>query len=185
MQKPNALVTQLPKVKRVLVLGSSGSGKTTMAKFLSERLGVPHLELDACFHEANWTPAAPEVFLGRVEAVVGKGEWAACGNYSLVRDRLVTEAEVIVWLDLPFQVVFSRVVRRTFRRCFEKEELWNGNRERLWPQFFSRDSLFLYVIKSHRRRKQQFESILPKEKTLRLKSPKEVAEFKKRVSEFG
>lgn len=148
-----------------------------MAKFLSERLGVRHLELDACFHEANWTPASPEVFLDRVDQVLSGGEWSICGNYSLVRGRLVAEAEVIVWLDLPFPLVFSRVVVRTFLRCLRKEELWNGNRERLWVQFFSKESLFLWVIKTHRRRKKQYEEILPKEKTLRLRNRLEVNSF--------
>src|ERR1700734_786197 len=115
MSTPAELLLQAKNAKRVLVLGTSGAGKTTMAKFLAEMLNVPHLELDACFHEANWKRAGPEIFIARVKVAPAGGEWAVCGNYRLVREKLVGEADVIVWLDLSFPVVFSQVLVRTLR----------------------------------------------------------------------
>jgi adenylate kinase family enzyme len=57
--------------------------------------------------------------------------WVVDGNYSAVRDTVWEHADTVVWLDLPFVTVMSRVVRRTLRRTIGRTELWNGNREPL------------------------------------------------------
>jgi hypothetical protein len=58
-----------------------------------------------------------------------------------------------VWLDLPLPVILWRLVWRTLRRIVTGEVLWSGNRERLRNAIFSRDSLFLYAVRTHRRRR--------------------------------
>jgi ABC-type dipeptide/oligopeptide/nickel transport system ATPase component len=61
-------------VRRISVVGNSGSGKTTVAKALAARLGVPHVELDAIFHQPNWTPLPADEFRRRVaDAITGDG----------------------------------------------------------------------------------------------------------------
>jgi adenylate kinase family enzyme len=164
----------LSTAKRILVLGTSGAGKTTMALFLSRRLNLQHVELDALFHGPNWTPTPKEEFIKSVERETFSGAWVVCGNYSSVRTMLVQNADAIVWLDLSFPVVFGQVFRRTIRRWYTREVLWNGNRERLWEQFFSKDSLFLWVIQTHRKKRRDYMQNLPQDKTIRLESRAEV-----------
>jgi adenylate kinase family enzyme len=64
------------------VIGSTGSGKTTFARALAQRLGIPHIELDALFWQPNWTMTAPDEFKQRVAAALGAGEWVVDGNYN-------------------------------------------------------------------------------------------------------
>jgi adenylate kinase family enzyme len=116
---------------RIVVHGASGSGKTTLARNLSRVLGVPQLELDALYHQANWTGLDDELFRQRVSVIVRQPSWVSDGNYRIVRDLLWSRAELIVFLDLPRRQVVSRVLRRTIRRSLTREELWNGNREHL------------------------------------------------------
>ena len=121
-------------MRRVVVVGNSGSGKSTLAQELSERLGVPHVELDALQHRADWTPAPVEEFREGVRAALGAadaraGGWVVCGNYAAVRTEIWARADTIVWLDLPRTVVMGRVTRRSLGRLVRREELWNGNRE--------------------------------------------------------
>ena len=72
------------------------------------------------------------------------------GNYSKVRDLIWTRADTLIWLDYPFPLVFWRLLRRTIRRVVTQEDLWgSGNRESWRVQFFSRDSLFLWALKTH------------------------------------
>jgi adenylate kinase family enzyme len=116
-------------VHRIVIQGASGSGKTTLAAAIAARLAVPHLELDSLFHQPNWTPLELETFRSSVEKFTEQPHWVIDGNYSHVRDIVWLKADVIAFLDLPKSRVMYRVVKRTMRRLFRREELWNGNRE--------------------------------------------------------
>jgi len=126
------------EVRRVSVVGNSGSGKTTFARELANKLGVPYLELDAVFHQPGWSQLAMEEFRDRVARVIAEPGWVIDGNYSAVRDLVWQRADTVVWLDIPRAVVMRRLVRRTVTRLLTRRELWNGNRER-WSNLFRRD----------------------------------------------
>jgi len=134
--------------RRIVVVGTTGSGKTTLAGELARRLEVSHVELDALHWEPNWVEAPIGIFRERVIRAVSGGAWVADGNYSAVRDIVWSRADTIVWLDYSLPAILCRLTRRTFRRIFTREELWNGNRERIWVQFLSRDSIFLWALKT-------------------------------------
>jgi adenylate kinase family enzyme len=123
-------------MKRVSVVGTTGSGKTIFAATLAGRLGVPHIELDAIYHQPNWTPLSEEDFRGRIAEVVTGDGWVADGNYSKVRDLVWGAADTVVVLAYSRALVTRRVVERTFGRMWRRQELWNGNRER-WRNLLS------------------------------------------------
>ena len=114
-------------VERVLVVGSSGAGKTTMAVALAARLGLPHTELDSLWHGTGWVPR-PE-FERDVEAMLATGRWVTEYQYRLVKDRLLAQAQVAVWLDHPFPLVAARLLRRSVIRAVTRRAYWHGNRE--------------------------------------------------------
>jgi len=125
---------------RVSVVGSSGSGKTTVSRALASALGVPVLELDAVFHQPGWTPRPDPEFQDMVRSFVAGDRWVVDGNYSGhgMGDIVWPRADTIVWLDPPRRVVMRRVVIRTLRRVATREVLWNGNREP-WSNLYSLD----------------------------------------------
>ncbi len=116
-------------MRRVLVIGQSGSGKSTAAARLSSVLGVPHIELDALFHGTGWVPN--DRFVTDLDRITASGDWVVDGNYSVARDLLWGRADTVVWLDLPRAVTVRRALLRTLQRAAVRAELWNGNRERL------------------------------------------------------
>lgn len=118
-------------VRRVSVVGNSGSGKTTVAAAIADALGVPHLELDAVFHQAGWQPLEPEAFRARVAEFIAGDGWVVDGNYSAVQDLVWARADTVVWLDLRRGQVMRQLARRTLRRMLTGAELWNGNTEQL------------------------------------------------------
>ncbi|MGH9184430.1 MAG: fused DSP-PTPase phosphatase/NAD kinase-like protein [Acidimicrobiales bacterium] len=125
-------------VRRAAVVGTSGSGKTTFAGALAAGLGVPHVQLDALYHQPGWTALPDEEFQAIVrEAVAGDG-WVVDGNYSMVRPLVWAPADTVVWLDYSRWTIMRRLVPRTVRRLATRTELWNGNRER-WRDAVSRD----------------------------------------------
>lgn len=118
-------------MQRISVVGNSGSGKSRLARAISDVLGIPYVELDAIHHLANWQPIDPEEFDRRVTEIAATPSWVIDGNYrSVVQEGAVwRRAEFIVWLDLPRRVVMRQVIMRTFSRVIRRTELWNGNRE--------------------------------------------------------
>jgi adenylate kinase family enzyme len=113
--------------QRVLVAGTSGSGKTALAVRIGQLLGLPHVEIDSLFHGPNWTARAS--FERDVNDFSSGPRWTTEWQYPPVRAMLAERADLLVWLDLPRRVVISQVLRRTLRRRATREVLWNGNRE--------------------------------------------------------
>jgi adenylate kinase family enzyme len=111
----------------VLVAGSSGAGKTTLAAAVGGALGLQHVEVDALFHGPGWTPRPS--FVADVERLAAGDAWVTEWQYDAVRDLLAARADLLVWLDLPRLRVVRQVVRRTVVRRLRRQELWNGNRE--------------------------------------------------------
>jgi len=139
------------------VVGNSGSGKTTVARALAAKLGVPHLELDAVNHQADWQPLDPALFAERVEEFTSAPGWIVDGNYSAVRGIVWDRADTVIWLDLPRRVVMRQVIWRTLRRMATGAELWNGNREQ-WRNLFGpkEESIIVWAWTNHRPNREKF-----------------------------
>jgi adenylate kinase family enzyme len=160
---------------KIAVLGTSGSGKTTVARRLAEHHGVPHVELDALHWGPNWTPRATDEFRARVQEALSHGGWVADGSYhGKLGDSVLEQADFVVWLDLPFRTVARRLWTRTLRRIRNREELWGGNRETWRDAFFSRDSLFVWIVTTHRSRRRRYLERLARYEFVRLRSQGEI-----------
>lgn len=170
-------------IHRIVIVGTAGSGKTTIARRMAAIIGGEHIELDALHWEPAWREAEVPVFRARVAAAVAAPRWVVDGGYaSRVWDIAWRAADVFVWLDYWFPLVAARLVRRTFSRRRRNEELWNGNRERLRTQFLSRDSLFLWAVKSHFKHQRTYVDYfrrpeLAHVRFVRLRSPRATERF--------
>jgi adenylate kinase family enzyme len=114
---------------RVVVVGTSGSGKSTFARRLAAAIGAAPLELDAINWQSGWRDLNthdPAEFARRVAQAAAAQAWVADGNYSKVRDVLWPRATRFVWLDYERPVVMRRVIWRSFNRAFSGKELWPG-----------------------------------------------------------
>ena len=143
-------------IRRVSVVGSSGSGKTTFAARLAARLGVPHVELDAVYWGPQWSQLDIETFRARVREATAGDAWVCDGNYSAVRPIVFERADTVVWLDLPLRTCLRRMLRRAADRIRSGEELWGGNRESWREVFFGREALFWWLITQHRRKRRDY-----------------------------
>jgi adenylate kinase family enzyme len=167
-------------VRRIAVMGTTCSGKSTLARVLAERLDVPYLELDALYWGAEWRQPEAEDFRRRVEPFVRGEAWVVDGNYSTtLGDLVLLRADTVVWLDLPLTRVLWRVWKRTIGRIVSRAELWSGNRETWRNAFFSRDSLFVWAVQTHGRFRRRLPPRLANDafahiRLVRLRSPREI-----------
>lgn len=134
-------------MQRVLVSGISGAGKSTIAREMSRRLGLPYAELDALHHGPGWVKR-PE-FEADVESFTSGARWITEDQYSSFLGTLLWErADTFIWLDLPRPVVMARVVRRSAARAVSRRELWNGNRES-WRRWADADHPIRWAWSRH------------------------------------
>ena len=147
--EPLAWDDPLPaRPRRILVAGTSGAGKTTVAAALAARLGLPYTDIDGLYHGPGWKPR-PE-FAAEVAALAAAPEWVTEWQYSVVRPLLLRRADLLVWLDLSRRQVFRQLVPRTLRRRLRRVELWNGNLEPpLWTIFIERDHILRWAWRTH------------------------------------
>ena len=144
---------------RVIVVGSSGCGKSRFARDLAQLLGQRAVELDELQWAPNWTEKPEDEFRRLVAAAAAAPRWVVDGNYSRMRDILWPRATTIVWLNFGFLTVFLRALRRTVHRILANEPLWHDNRESVTRSFFSRDSILLYVITTFHRRRRTYAAL--------------------------
>ncbi len=145
--------------ERVVIVGTSCSGKTTLARELARVLESTAIELDALHWLPNWVESTLEDFRARTEQAVAAERWVADGNYGQVRDLVWGRATTVVWLDYPFPIVAWRAVSRTFRRALTGERLYAGNRESLRKAFLSKDSILLWVLQTFRENRRKFPAL--------------------------
>jgi hypothetical protein len=164
-------------MRRINVVGTSCSGKTTLARELARRLAMPHVEFDALFWGPDWTPVPALEFRERLTAALAAERWVADGGYANVRDITWGRVDTIVWLDYPLRLVLARWARRTVARIRSSEEFWpgTGNRESV-RKALRGDGLIWWILRTHHRRRRSFGAAMRGRSDLRwirLRSPAE------------
>jgi adenylate kinase family enzyme/8-oxo-dGTP pyrophosphatase MutT (NUDIX family) len=166
-------------MQRINVKGTSGAGKTTVARTLAARLGLSYVELDELHHGPNWTEASADELHAKVRAFMetARDGWVIDGNYDTKLGELVVgAADTIVWLDLPLRAKLRRVWRRTRARIRGDEKLWNDNVESWRSAFWGRKSLFAWTIRSHFRQRREWSNRFG-DTVVRLRSEAEVQDW--------
>lgn len=170
-------------MQRVVIIGTTGSGKSTLARRLAARLDAAVIEPDGLHWTANWREVSTEDFRREVDAATSAERWVFGGNYSKARDLVWTRADTIIWLDYSLPFVIWRLFRRTVKRIISREDLWNtGNRETWRKQFLSRESLFVWALKTHGRYRRTISGILRQPeyahlRVIRFTSPLQLARW--------
>jgi adenylate kinase family enzyme len=171
---------------RIVVVGNSGSGKSTVARELGEKLEFPVLELDSIYHQKGWEPLPEEEFRVKLAEFALNQEWVIDGNYTSLgmTDLIWPVADTLVWLDLPRWIVMPRIIWRTLKRAVTRQELWNGNREPItnFTRLDPEKNIIRWSWTSHDKYRKRYEEALAGPETvhlrvIRLRSKAEVTAF--------
>jgi adenylate kinase family enzyme len=133
-------------MQRVLVIGSGGSGKSTVAAQLGELTGLEVNHLDKFYWSPGWVKPAPDEWIKTVTELVARDSWIIDGNYSGTLELRMRQCDAIVFLDLPRVLCLWRIVKRFFLyRDGNRPDMAEGCRETLDLKFVS------WVWNYHRR----------------------------------
>ena len=161
-------------MQRVLVTGNTGAGKTTAARRLAGRLGLPFHEVDELAFTPGW--AESPTYLADVTALADGPAWVLdTWGDTRIRDHLWHRADTLIWLDYPLRVVLPRILRRSIRRTVRHEKIFNGNTE-TYGQWLHRDHPVWHAIADQRPRRAEMGRRVvrfPHLDVIRLSSPAE------------
>ena len=167
---------------KMIITGTTCTGKTTLGKKLSAHFNTIQVDLDEYYFLPNWVEKEKSIFIKDVLSVTDQEEsWIVTGSFQTVfKDTLWRDASVIIWLDYGLGVILRRYIKRTYRRVFLKEKCCGENYETL-RKTFSKDSLFLWIFKSYWRRKERMQRWMkdefPNKEWIVFKRPKEATKY--------
>jgi len=145
-------------MRRIVVLGVTGAGKTTFGKKLGAALNIPVTDLDDLHWLPGWVQRDTPGFYALAEEAAARDSWVIVGNYSKVRQAIWPKADTFIWLDYSFPHVFSQLVKRSIRRAVDKNPVCNGNTES-WRILFSKDSILVWLFTSYARVRRNYGEI--------------------------
>jgi adenylate kinase family enzyme len=125
-----------PAMRRVVVVGCGGAGKSTFAVRLAARTGLPVVHLDAIYWKAGWQPSSPEEWRRNLAPIVARDTWILDGDYAGTLDRRLAACDTAVFLDVPRRVCLWRAIKRWLRfRGRPRPDVAAGCREQLSREF--------------------------------------------------
>lgn len=143
--------------RRVMVYGVTGSGKTTMAQRIGERLGLPAIRIDELTWQPNWVAVPEEQQRSIIESVCSQQRWVIDHAYSIWFDIPLARVELIVGLDYPRLLSLGRLIWRCVTNLVTRRGICNGNVETL-RHLFHRDSIVVWHFRSFTRKRARMRS---------------------------
>ncbi len=125
-------------MKKVLIIGPGGAGKSTIARRLGELLQIEVFHLDRHYWQPGWVEPPKDIWQARVEQLVGRESWIIDGNYSGTLSTRLQACDTVIFLDLSRVLCVWRIIRRriTYRHT-SRPDMVEGCEERFNMEFLN------------------------------------------------
>jgi adenylate kinase family enzyme len=162
-------------MKRVVVIGSGGSGKSTLSRRLGEITGLPVIHLDRLYWKPGWVKVDADGWLRIVHREIEKPTWIMDGNFGGTREMRMHAADTIIFLDLPRWLCLYRIVKRRLTHIGRsRADMGDGCYERLSPEFVA--WVWTYENRSRPRALEELERMSGK-RVIFLRSQRDIEAF--------
>jgi adenylate kinase family enzyme len=171
-------------MKRVLVIGCCGAGKSTLARTLHRKLGWELIHLDQHYWRPGWVEPSPAVWTGQVRELIQRDAWVMDGNYGGTIGMRLQRADTVILLDYSTSRCLFRVIKRTAQYWRKtRPDMAPGCRERL-------DLGFLHFVYTFRRKKlpqilERLEVLPASVRVIRLSDPAATRRFLRSLEELA
>lgn len=173
---------------RIVIIGRTGSGKTTLARELAAALNMSHVELDALYFGPEFSTAPLSVLRERTSAAIAGDRWVTDGNKSAVRDLVWPRADTIIWLDYSLIVSLWRLGRRALWRAsvIRERAAEPGRKVGILRQFLLAARGVLTALRSHMGQRREYPKMFAEPQNqhlavVRLQSPRATRRWLARV----
>lgn len=151
-------------MKRINVIGTSGSGKTTFARLLAETLNSTYIELDDLFWLDDWQESSDEELSHNYCNAITKAKMNEISNaividgyYSRFRTLIWQDVDTVIWINISFHWNLYQILKRTMSRVISQEKLWeNSNNKESLKMMFGKDSIILWMLKTHFKNRKKY-----------------------------
>ena len=163
-------------MKRILVIGPGGSGKSTLSRKLGEILGLEVIHLDRFYWSAGWVEMPKDKWAATIDELLSHESWIMDGNYSGTLAKRIPASDTIIFLDMPTLLCLWRITkRRLMHRKQNRPDVAEGCKEKFNPEFY------LWVSNYSRRSRPKVLRLIYEQcttqKVVYLRSPREVNKF--------
>ena len=181
-------------MKRINIVGTSASGKSTFARKLAQKLNLIYIELDDLLWMDDWQETPDPEFFQKIKNAIAYAEhhsdkqgYVIDGNYTRTVHLTWKDIDTVIWLDLPFALNLVQSVKRALSRAISKQPFWeNSNNTESFKQMLSRDSIILWMIKTHKKNRKKYQDRIKNPEYahiqfIHLRSRKEIENFLKAI----
>jgi adenylate kinase family enzyme len=164
-------------MRRIMIIGSAGTGKSTLARVVGAKLELPVVHLDRHYWSPGWVAPEAAEWRRRVAELAAGEAWVMDGNYSSTFDLRLPRAHALVWLDLPRWIYFPRAIWRSVVNYGQvRADIGPGCREQLDLDFLF-NWVWNYPTRSRPRILQLVRELATTRRVVVLRSRREVAAF--------
>ena len=163
---------------KINIVGISGSGKSTFAKKIADKLHHPYIELDSIYWRSDWKHN-PNFLTDLNSNLSANSSYVLDGNYTSSDHLKWKDIDLVIWLDYSFHLSFYRCLTRTIKRLITKECLWGSNKETIY-NILGKNSILYFMVTHYYKNKKKFENDMVNHSNItfiRLRTPKEAEAF--------
>lgn len=169
---------------RVLIIGSSGAGKSTFARRLGERTGLEVIHLDRLYWRPSWTEPSKEEWKGIVTDALARDNWIMDGNYGGTMEMRLAACDTVIFLDMPrWLCVYRVIMRSTIYRKTTRPDMADDCEERFDWDFVK--WVWQYPARSKPKIEKLLSALPPSTKVIRLSSTARIERFLSTLPENG
>ena len=145
-------------MRRVLIVGCAGAGKTTFALALAEKTGLPLVHLDQIYWCGQWERLSREAFDSALQKELEKPEWIIDGNFDRTLPHRLQYCDTVFFFDLPRRTCLWGITKRVFQNYGKSRQDMGGN----CPERFDRNKWQLYrtVWQFRKKNRQKYNELL-------------------------
>lgn len=168
-------------MKKISIIGASGSGKTSLGRAISKKSGYPLLDMDDIYWLPGWIKVEDSLIREKLKKHVSQESWIVTGNATTLSTELIwPDVDELIWLDFPLRTLLWRGFKRGLYSLIFSREICNGNFE-TWGRFLSKKSILLWIYSTFDKRQREYEKIFSTQpyscNYVRIRNNKDLRDF--------